>query len=204
MSDKNINKQGYGYELIEQRDVYKGFFIIREYWLRHQLFSGKWSEPLSRELFVRGNSVAVLLYDPEENTVAILEQFRIGAIRESSGLWLKEIVAGMVEDDEIPVQVALRECYEETGVKLTPDKLVPICNYLVSPGGTDEKIYLFCGVCSLNGVSGIYGCEDENEDIRVSVMPLEQAVDELNAGKIISSPAIICLQWLQLNHHRFQ
>ncbi|MBL8499907.1 MAG: ADP-ribose diphosphatase, partial [Nitrosomonas sp.] len=34
---------------------FEGFFRIEKYRLRHRLFNGGWSRPLSRELFERGH-----------------------------------------------------------------------------------------------------------------------------------------------------
>ena len=48
-----------------------------------------------------------------------------------------------------PEQVAKSELREEAG--LSVDELIPICEYLVSAGGTDEKMQLYCGLVDLTG-----------------------------------------------------
>ena len=68
------------FEIIAQQTPFEGFFRVETYQLRHTLFAGGWSLPISREVFRRNNCVGVLLYDPERDEVVMLEQFRIGAM----------------------------------------------------------------------------------------------------------------------------
>ena len=75
-----------------------------------------------------------------------------------------------------------------------------ICDYFVSPGGTSECISLFCGKVDAADVGGVCGLEEEAEDIRVIVVPVPEALAQLQAGHIRSAAPIIALQWLQLNH----
>ena len=56
--------------------AYKGFFRLEKYYLQHTLYKGGWSEEICRELFMRGNCVAVMLYDPDRDEVVLIEQFR--------------------------------------------------------------------------------------------------------------------------------
>ena len=77
-----------------------------------------------------------------------------------------------------------------------------ISEYYVSPGGTSELCSLFCGMVDSEGVAGIHGLADENEDIRVMVVDAEDAFEWVREGKIRSSATIIALQWLELNRAR--
>ena len=93
-------------EVVSCETRFQGFFRIDKYRLRHALFAGGMSEEMSRELFERGHAVAMLPYDPVLDRVVLIEQFRIGAIHDSQGAWLTEIVAGMVAADESDEDVA--------------------------------------------------------------------------------------------------
>jgi ADP-ribose pyrophosphatase len=185
-------------EIVEQRTCYQGFFRMEHYRLRHRRYDGDMSPLLSRELFERGHAAAVLPYDPVLDCVVLLEQFRIGALTAPGGPWLLEIVAGIIEPGEAAAEVVRREAQEEAGCDLLA--LEPICEYLVSPGGTSERISLYCGRVDASGVGGIHGLADENEDIRVTAVGFDQALAWLHAGRINSASPIIALQWLQ--HHR--
>ncbi len=187
-------------EILEKTPCYKGFFAIDRYRLRHRLFKGGWSQPIIRELFERGHAAAVLPYDPLRNEVILIEQFRIGAMDTPNGPWLLEIVAGIIETNEKAEDVVKRESLEEADCKVTD--LIPLYDYLVSPGGMTERVALFCGRVDTQFAGGIHGAKDEGEDIKVHVASLEMALQFLETGKINSASAIIALQWLALNRDR--
>lgn len=182
----------------EIRDSYNGFFRIKTYRLRHALFRGGQTAPLTRELFERGEASAVLLYDPHQQVVVLTEQFRIGALTDERSPWLLELVAGIIEPGETAESVAERETLEEAGCQFTD--LLPICKYWVSPGGTNERIHLYCGLVDSSNVGGLHGLEHEGEDIRLIKLALRDAISLLEEGIINNAATIIALQWLQLNH----
>ncbi len=189
-------------EVIRREELYKRFFRVEKVFLRHKLFNGGWGKEIGRELFVRGEAVAVVLYDPRLHQIALVEQFRIGAMDEPDGPWCYEVVAGMLEEGESPEEVARRELQEEAN--LEPYAMEYICNYLSSPGGSDEKLHLFCGLCDLANAGGVYGLPEEGEDIRVHVMAADEVFAELLNGKFNNAAALICLQWLQINYPRLR
>ena len=62
------------------KTLFSGFFEIAELVVRHKLFNGSWSQPIKREIFQRGEAVGVLLFDPANQLVGLVEQFRVGRI----------------------------------------------------------------------------------------------------------------------------
>jgi ADP-ribose pyrophosphatase len=189
-------------EVVRRKEMYRDFFYVEKVFLRHKLFNGGWGKEIGRELFVRGEAVAVVLYDPKLDLIGLVEQFRVGALNEPNGPWCYEVVAGMVEAGESPEEVALRELIEEANIK--PFSLEYICNYLSSPGGSDEKLHLYCGVCDLSNAGGIFGLPEEGEDIRVHTLAANDVFAELLNGAFNNAAAIICLQWLQMNRQRLR
>jgi len=189
-------------DILDKEVVYQGFFRIERYRLRHGLFDGGLSGPLTRELFERGHSVAVLMYDAARDTVVLVEQFRIGALEAPGGPWLFELVAGMLEPGHTAEGTARREAMEEAGAELA--ELVHICDYLVSPGGSSERVTLYCSRVDSRGLGGIHGLAEEGEDIRVHVLPFDKAREMMHSGIINSAMPIIALQWLALNRERLQ
>jgi len=184
--------------ILDKQIVYQGFFQMHKYKLQHRLFSGQWSEVLERELYTRGQVAGVLLYDPLLDKVVLTEQFRLGALEGGASPWLLEIVAGVLDKDDQDLEsLAKRETREEAG--LEPLAMMPICQYWASPGGSDERISLFCAKVDASNAGGIFGLADEHEDIRVVVMNTEQAFAALAAGQICNALSIIALQWLQLH-----
>jgi ADP-ribose pyrophosphatase len=189
-------------EVLGAEVVYRGFFRLLRYRLRHKLFRGGWSPVLTRELLERGHAVAVLPYDPVLDKVVLVEQFRIGALTAPAGPWLLETIAGIAEPAEELEAVARRESVEEAGCDL--GELVPICDYLVSPGGSSEWIALFCARVDAAGVDGVHGLLEEGEDIRPTAVPWAEAWRALQEGRILSATPIIALQWLALNREELR
>lgn len=187
--------------VLEQANLYEGFFKMDRLRLSHRLYQGGWSEPVERELFIRSDAVNVLLYDPWRDCVALVEQFRIGALAEDSP-WMLEPVAGIVEAGETPEGVAIREAEEEAGAKILA--LEPIHHYHVSPGGSQEKVHLFCGKVDSTGLGGYHGLAEENEDICLQVMSREEALQAMSEGLTNNAAALLSLQWLQMNWAKLQ
>lgn len=200
-----IKKHRFGqsdYRINSTETVFQGFFKMTRTVVEHRLFSGGWSQPLTREIFKRGDAVGVLLYDPVNRLVGLVEQFRLGAITEQHGPWQYEVVAGMMSQDEDPEQVAIRELREESGVEV--EKLMPICDYLVSVGGTDERMYMYCGLLDLRGKGGIFGLESESEDILFHVWPYEEVMQAFSEGLLNSAAMTVSLLWLQLKYEELR
>ena len=184
-------------QVIDRAACFSGFYKLDRLRLRHRQFAGEMGPELSRELFVRHDAVCVLPYDPQRDCVVLIEQFRIGALDKSTNPWLLELVAGLIDKDEVPEEVARREALEEANLPLTA--LWPITQYYPSPGGSDERVHLFVGRCDSAGAGGVHGLAEEGEDIRVHVWPLEDALDAVKDGRIDNAASIIALQWLALN-----
>jgi len=138
-----------------------------------------------------------LLYDAKQDSIILVEQFRIGAIDDKNSPWLLEIVAGMLEDNEDPELLVKREAKEEANCDI--QKLIPICNYYSSPGGTSERVYLYCGLVDSTGIGGVCGLKAEDEDILAHVVAFDDAIKLLAQGKIDNAASVIALQWLIIN-----
>lgn len=181
-------------DIVDKKTAYKGYLQVDVYRLRHKKFDGSWTDVLPpREVCDRGHAVGVLLYDPRQDQVVILEQFRVGAAAAGGPAWMREIVAGIIGPDETPEEVARRESQEEAHCTVTD--LVKICDYFSSPGAFSERVTVFCGRIDCTGVGGIGGLEEEHEDIRIEVVPAEEAIRMLDDNKLNNSVTIIALAW---------
>ena len=185
-------------KVISRKPLHAGYIRVDELILRHRLFAGDDSEPFRRELIVRPRGVGVLLYDPERREAVLARQFRVGMIDEPRSPWMLELVAGMIDEGEDPLQVAHRESREESGIE--PVNVVRICDYYNSPGVGNERITLFCGRVDAGAAGGIHGLDEEHEDIEVVVVPYDELVAAVEDGLIDNAMTIIAVQWLQLHH----
>ena len=181
-------------EVMGREVVHDGFFRLDRYRLRHRQFAGGLGPVLTREVLERGKVAAVLPVDPVRDRVVLIEQFRPGAWGADWDPWLLECVAGVIEPGETPEELARREALEEAGCVITD--LLPIATFLTSPGATTETVRLFCGRVDSEGVGGLHGLAGEGEDIRVSVMAVDDAVALLDEGRIVNAKTIIALQWI--------
>ena len=129
-------------EILAHETVYKGYFQIDRYRLRHRRHQGGWTGEITREVFERGHVAAILPYDPDRDAVILIEQFRIGAYAAGEPCWLTEIVAGVIDNGETAEGVARREMEEETGSSVTT--LEPIGSYLSSSRGSFGTRVAFC------------------------------------------------------------
>lgn len=190
------------FEILARETVYQGFFRLEQYTLKHTLYRGGWSRPITRELFRRGNCVAVLLYDPERDEVVLIEQFRVGAVLQPRRSWLIEIVAGAIEEGETAEEVAYREALEEAGCVI--QELLEIQQFYTTPGGCSERITLFCGRVDSRTVGGVHGLAEEDEDIHVTAIEFAEVFRMLEDGKIESGIPIIAIQWLYIHRDKLR
>jgi ADP-ribose pyrophosphatase len=183
--------------------AFERFLRMDVFHFRHRLFSGEWSEPRSYDVLRRGPAVAIVLYDPDRDAVVLVEQFRLPALLAGSSPWQLEAAAGLVDGDEPPEAVALRETHEETGLTLIGPP-IPIQRYLPSTGDSDESVFLFCGRVDSTAAGGVHGVPEEHEDIRVVVKSWAEIESMLDAAAIESSHTLIALHWLLRHRGRLR
>lgn len=181
-------------ELLASESVFDGFFSVRRLKLRHRQFNGEWTDAFYREVFDRGDAVAVLPWEPVSDQLILIEQFRPGAIRGSDSPWMLELVAGVVEAGESDPEVAHREAAEEAGCEL--DRLRAVATFYPSAGACSEQIRLFIGRVVRAGVGEIHGVDAEHEDILVHAMPRAEALAMMDEDRINNGHTLIALQWL--------
>ena len=192
----------YEVEVVENENLYRGFLGINRFHIRHSLFAGGNSPVIVRERVESFQAASVLLYDPLLDKVVMIEQFRIGAIDDPGGAWILEVIGGVIDAGETPDEVARREAVEEAGCQV--GRLEPICDFMVSPGFSTERIFLFCGEVDASSAGGIHGLEHEGEDIRVDVLSSAEVIGELYGGRLNCTSAIIAVQWFAMNRERLR
>ncbi len=186
-------------EILDRTLCHDGHLRVEKLQLRCRRYQGDWSAPFQREVLQREPGVGVLLYDPERDLILMVEQFRVGCLDDTqNGPWALELVAGLVDKGETAAEVAMRESEEEAGIKV--DRVLPVTTYYNSPGGSAEKLSIFCARFDASAARvGIYGVEGESENIRSCLVTRRTALAAIAAGRINNAMSIIALQWLQLN-----
>ena len=185
----------------KKQRIFKKYFAIDEYELSYPRFDGKEQAIVQREIFERdSNAVAILAYDIAHDEVALIEQFRPGALSDPITPWLIEIVAGIIDKGEQPIESAIREVKEEIGLKIEKDDLYFFSDVYPSPGGISEKVSIYIANANLEHLSNHGGLDCENEDIRVFKVSLDDAYNQVIYGRINNSAAMIALMFLK--HHK--
>ncbi len=182
---------------------YLGHFKLLTHHLRYKKFSGQWSEWIQREQIKLPRAVGVILYDPKQDSLVMVEQFRVGPLGEKGvENWLLEVVAGFVDEGETLEDAVIREAKEEANI--TVKKLIKAHEYYSSPGGLSERIAIFCGIVDASGVGGVHGVAAEHEDIKVHVLRYLDVARDLDSGMLTSSSTLIALLWLKMNRAHLQ
>lgn len=186
-------------QVISQETAWKGRFSIEVVEFRHRRFDGAMSGLRRWELFCRGRAAAVLPYDPVTDQVALIEQFRLPALAAGLQPMMVEIPAGLCDGNEDPAATASREVLEETGLGV--DRLEPIGDFVLTPGGSDERCTMFAGRFHApqpgpEGIIGQGGLATEHEDIRVRLHPAPAAIEAAIGGRYPNSVTTIALLWL--------
>lgn len=198
-------RRGTGEVLVDDlRPAHAGFFGLEVLDLRHRRFDGGMSPTIRRELFVAGDAVTVLPYDPVRDRVLLVEQFRAGPLGRGDPLpWQLEAVAGRIDPGETPETAARREAVEEAGLVL--GALLKVGEYYPSPGAMTEYLYSYVGLCDLpDGVAGVFGAEEEAEDIRGHLLTFDAFMAAVAGGEIANSPLLLTALWLQRERERLR
>jgi ADP-ribose pyrophosphatase len=184
---------------------FRSLFRVVRAVVRYTTFGGGWSEPAERVNFERGESVGILLYDPNRDAVVLVRQFRYPVYASLSEedrrnaawkAWLLEIVAGVKEPDLEVAHVANKELLEEAGYEVE-GPVRKIATIYPSPGGTSERITLFLGLAdSRTPIAAGGGVATEVEDTQVVVLPFEEALAAVDRGEIQDGKTVVALQHL--------
>ncbi|MBF0154153.1 MAG: NUDIX domain-containing protein [Magnetococcales bacterium] len=191
-------------KILETRDAYRGYFHLQQVRLRYERFDGAMSRDVVLEAIRRADAVAVLLYDPLADVVAMVSQFRLGPYLNETRGWGLEVVAGLMDAaDPDPAAAAHRETREETGIDII--SLHAITRYYLAPNSSTEAIHLFAGLFNsrVPPVGG-GGLDHENEDIRLLLLPYAVVEERFQAGKINNATSVIAIQWLQMHRERLR
>ena len=68
------------FKILDKKNIHDGFFKMNEVTLKYQKYDGNWSNEIKRELFGGAQVSAVLPYDPKNNKIVLIQQFRPGTI----------------------------------------------------------------------------------------------------------------------------
>ena len=172
------------------------WYVLRKVTFEYRKKDGAW-ETQNREAYDRGNGATILLYNRQQRTVILTEQFRMPTyVNGNSSGMLIEACAGLLDLDN-PEDCIRRETEEETGYKVTHVRKV--FEAYMSPGSVTEMLYFFVAEYSKDmKISAGGGLEHDQENIDVLELPFEEALAMVADGRIRDGKTIMLLQYAQI------
>lgn len=171
------------------------WYILRKATFDFLRSDGTWQRQ-TREAYDRGNGVAVLLYNREQRTVILTEQFRYPAFSNGHNDLMIEAPAGLLDKDS-PEESIRKETMEETGYVL--HEVTKIFEAYMSPGSVTEKLHFFIAEYDPKADRERGGgLVHEGEDIATLELRLDEALQMILDGKIKDGKTIMLLQYAKL------
>ncbi len=133
------------------------------------------------DLVAHHNSISIMPLDSEGNLLFV-RQYRVGAESE-----LLELPAGVLEEGEDPLEGAMREVREETG--LAAKKVIPLGQGYLAPGYASELMYFYLA-------TDLYPAplkQDADEFISLVKIPFKEAYRMGRSGEIHDSKTMAAL-----------
>lgn len=112
----------------------------------------------------------------DDGEIIFVNQFRYALNRVTL-----EVPAGKLEKGEDPMEAALRELSEETGV--AAEKIEPLDALYTSPALIDEIIYMYIATGLSQGEQHL----DDDEFVNAVKIPMDEAIDMVMSGKILDA-----------------
>lgn len=141
----------------------------------------------AREVVEHPNSVAVIPIDEKRGKLILIAQYR-----HSAGEVLLEVPAGTMKEGESAEECAKRELREETGYEA--GSLKELLGCYLAPGYSTEFIRVFLATNLRYRGQKL----ESDEQIKLSPMTLEEAIEKVKRGEIKDAKTISSLLFLRL------
>lgn len=181
-------------KILSTETLFSGFIQVEKMTISHRLFQQEKQIEIQRELIQRPHAAGALLYNDQQRRFALIEQFRVGAIRDPESPWQLEVVAGVLDGDESPECCIRRECKEESGCEV--QHLTHLFSFYPSAGACSELFDLYAAECELPAYGQVFGVSDEGENILLHIFEYEHVHELLTSGRLRNAPVIMAMQWL--------
>ena len=162
------------FELIKSETILQG----RAFKIRRDTLRTSRGLETKLEIIEHGGSVVIMPIDQEGN-ILFVRQYRHAA-----GQDMLELPAGTRDEDEPYEECAAREIREETGMEA--GKLEKVGEFFLAPGYSTEFMAVFLATdLNQNPLEA-----DEDEFLSVEKIPLRQAMEMAQSGKILDAKSL--------------
>lgn len=155
------------------------------------------TEKQVREVYDRGNGATILLYNKQQKTVILTQQFRLPTYLNGNATgMLIETCAGLLDKDNAEDCIK-KETEEETGYKI--DKVQKVFEVYMSPGSVTEIVYFFVAAYENHMRTGKGGgLHEEQENIEVLELKFDAALKAIETGEIKDAKTIMLLYYAKI------
>jgi ADP-ribose pyrophosphatase len=180
-------------EIIKEEIIYSNRFVIEQGTIKLK------NDEFKRERINRVDAAVVFILNTESNKVVLTRQFRY-AVSAKEKDRLLEIVAGKLDEDEEPLNAAIRESEEEAGYRIKKENIKLVNSFFVSPGYTSEKFnFYYATVTNADKTGKGGGLKNEHEYIEVVEMDVNEfermvVKGEIRDGKTYTAGLYFILQ----------
>ncbi|WP_395064044.1 GDP-mannose pyrophosphatase NudK [Flavobacterium sp.] len=191
MSNQNI-------KITKTEVLSNNWYVLRKITYDYLKKDGTW-ETQSREAYDRGNGATILLYNKENKTIILTQQFRMPTYLNGneSGMMI-EACAGLLDKDNAE-ECIKRETEEETGYKIS--SVEKVFEVYMSPGSVTEIVHFFVAAYSKEmKINDGGGLDEEQENIEVLEIDFSKAIKMIQTGEIKDAKTIMLLQHAQINN----
>ena len=166
------------WKTLESRTVYDNDWITL---FEDKVVNPRGGENLYGHVHFKSKAVAIVPLDDEGNT------WLVGQHRYTTREYTWEVPMGGSDPDEEPIDTAIRELKEETG--LTAATMTQVMRLHTSNSITDEEGYVFVAKNLEEGEPET----GETEDLQVKKLPLTEALDMVHRGEITDVISVAAL-----------
>ena len=147
-------------KILSETELSKGFIKTQAAEIEQTLPNGK-TVIYKRSKVEREDAVGIVIYNTSREKFIFVRQYRYPVAQKSDGMLL-EIVAGRIENNDDPMQTAIREIREEVGYEVKDIEF--LVSYFSAPGYSSEMLHLFFARVSDDDlVANGGGLVEENE-----------------------------------------
>lgn len=185
--------------IINEAHCYKGFnqFSVYDFKVPSLNPEKEFIEMNKREVLHCPDSVIVLIYSPSSDSLLFCQQFRAGVYlnKADDTPYPLECVAGSVDSNKTPEDIAREEVREEAG--LEADGLELVCKAYASPGITTEKTHIFFARINDLPQRQLGGIPESGEEILTHVIKRVKVFQMMDNMEFNDVKTLLALNWFR-------
>ena len=156
----------------------------------------------SWELVKAHDSVAILIYNSDQDALVLVRQFRPAVYLANQDGYSYELCAGIVDKEKSLEAIASEEISEETGYHVPPQKLQRVSSFYTSVGFAGNQQVLYFAVVTDRDRRGQGGGVDV-EQIEVLHLPTQEARAFMFDESKVKTPGLMFgFYWFFEQHQR--